>query len=122
METKFKPIEEIIIEDHNEVKLVWHKYINTPNQDEKFKWYRQFVYLIAKHTIAEEIVFYPLIRERLVDGNILADTDIAQTRRIKQMLVDLRDLKIFDLDCDNKFRACWNEIDEHMSKEEQEDY
>jgi hypothetical protein len=121
MVSNFKPIEDIILEDHTQLRLVWQKYLDALSQEDKMKWYRQLVYIIAKYSIAEEIVYYPLLRERLVNGNIMADTNLTQTRRIKKMLVDLRDFDITQPEFDNRLRACWLEIQEHMNIEEQED-
>jgi hypothetical protein len=121
MVSNFKPIEDILLEDHTETRLVWQRYLDAISQEDKSKWYRQLVYLLAKHFIASEIVLYPLIRERLVNGNIMADLNLTHTRRLKQMLIDLRDFEITNPEFDNRLRAFWLEMNEHMNKIEQED-
>jgi hypothetical protein len=120
-ENKYKPIDEILLEDHKEMRLVWQKYLDTSIQEDKMKWYRQLVYLVAKHSIAKEVVLIPLIREKISNGNILADNDLNQTRKIKQMFVDMKDINISQPNFDSRLRACWNELDQHMMKIEKED-
>jgi hypothetical protein len=121
MVSNFKPIEDIILEDHTQTRLVWQKYLDSISQQDKLKWYSQLVYLCAKNLIANEIVLFPLMREKLVNGNILADIDLTQTRRLKQMLVDLRDFDITNPEFDNRLKAFWLILSEYMNKIKQED-
>jgi hypothetical protein len=110
-QNNYKPIEEIILEDHKEIRMAWQKYTDSVNKEDKMKWYSQFIYLVAKHFIAKEIVFLPLLRDKLVNGDVMADTDLAQTRRIKQLLYDLKDCKIDKPEFDTKLKACWTELE-----------
>jgi hypothetical protein len=117
-----KPIEEIIIEDHNETRQVFKKYCEEFAKEEKLKWYRQMVYLLAKHSIAEEIVLYPLVREHVHNGNILADQDIEQHRRIKEQLVNIQENVNWDSpEFDQRVKLLWQTVIDHMDKEENED-
>jgi hemerythrin superfamily protein len=122
MISDYKTIEELIIQDHNETRAVFKKYNDEFNRDEKFKWYRQMVYLIAKHSIAEEIVLYPLIREKLHNGDIMADLDIEQHRRVKEQIANLQDNVNWDSpEFDLRVKALWSDVIKHMDKEENED-
>jgi hypothetical protein len=122
MQSDYKPIEEIIIQDHNETREVYKKYCTELVKDEKKKWYRQLIYLIAKHSIAEEVVLYPLVREKVHNGDIMADLDIEQTRRIKEQLVNIQENVNWDSpEFDLRVKALWSDILKHMEKEETED-
>jgi hypothetical protein len=122
MQSDQRPIEEIIIQDHNETREVYKKYCDEFDRNEKLKWYRQLVYLIAKHSIAEEVVLYPLVRERVHNGNIMADLDIEQTRRIKEQLVNIQDNVNWESpEFDLRVKALWSDLQKHMDKEENED-
>lgn len=121
MYTEFKPIEDLILEDHKETRLVYQKYCDAINNDDKMKWYRQLVYLVAQHSIAEELVLYPMVRERIINGSQMADLDIQQTRRIKEAITDLQNYTIDNPQFNIRVKSLWNELEAHMSKEEKED-
>jgi hypothetical protein len=119
MISEYKPIEEIILNDHNETRAVFNKYNNSPDKDEKLKWYRELVYLIAKHAIAEEIILYPLLRDNVHNGEAMADQDLKQHRLVKEQIVYIQDkVKWDDPEFDVHVKAMWVDLCKHMNKEE----
>jgi hypothetical protein len=115
-----KPIEEMIIEDHTEVRNLLNKYNSTTDHSEKLKWYKQFLYEICRHAIAEELVLYPMMREHMVNGKLHADADLEDHRRVKEDLAKLQHIDIKSSNFDFLLMNTWNALLLHMSKEEDE--
>jgi hypothetical protein len=116
-----RPLEEIIREDHNEARALLNKYKESSNREEALKWYHQFVWLLTRHAIAEELIFYPLLREKVTNGQVLADIDIEQHRIIKEDLVRIQSLDVNSPEFEQNVRIMWEDLIKHMEKEESTD-
>ncbi len=116
-----RPIEELIIEDHNECKALLNKYRESSNREEALKWYHQFVWEVSRHAIAEELVLYPIIREKVTNGNVMADIAIDQHRQIKEDLVRIQSLNTDSNEFDTNIQIMWNDLIKHMETEESTD-
>lgn len=45
--------------DHRELETYYNKIKSAKSDDEKVRWQNQFVWELARHSIAEELVVYP---------------------------------------------------------------
>jgi hypothetical protein len=114
-------IEELIFNDHNDVRSFFEQYKNASNKEEAIKWYNQIAHNVAVHSIAEEIVFYPLIRDKLPNGNSLVDNNLEEHRNLKESLVQLEKLDGKSEEFDIKFRAFFGDLWNHMEREEKDE-
>lgn len=62
-----KPLELLIMEDHNEIRQLYKHFQNAATKDDATKWYNQLVWEIARHSVAEEVVLYPIFEDKLGD-------------------------------------------------------
>jgi hypothetical protein len=115
-----KTIEDYIIEDHMEARSLLNKYNSSIDHTEKLKWYKQFLWEICRHSIAEELILYPMMRDRLENGKIFADSDLEDHRKMKEDLAKLQHISPESSEFDIMVKQVWNELLLHMAKEEEE--
>ena len=80
------PIENLILQDHTLIKTVYEKFKSCTSKEEAEKWRNELVYEIARHSIAEEIVLYPLMRKKLPEGESLFQDSIKEHHEVKENL------------------------------------
>ena len=82
-------IAELVV-DHREVEELFQKLERggqTP--EERQETVEQVVAELVKHSVAEEAWLYPAMRDRLDDGNALADCETSEHLEVERMLVEL---------------------------------
>jgi hemerythrin superfamily protein len=113
-----KPIEDVLIVDHNEVKFLYDKYKICINTDDAKKYFNQIAWEVARHAVAEEIVLYPVIRERVLDGNVIVEDALNDDRLTKQLFLELESMDHKTFDFESKFKLLMVELLNHIEKEE----
>ena len=100
---------EVLSEDHAEVKYMLTVLEETPGQsagaaaevlDARKQLAEQLVIESSRHEAAEEQYFWPTVRERLDDGDQLADKAIGQESQAKQVLAKIDKLEASDPEFD----------------------
>jgi len=117
--TKFFPNMSIITnitKDHEEFKTYFREYLkqrSLGNLEEANKWYNQFAWEVARHTVAEEIVLLPYMEKHL-----LADVseNLRENLAVKELLSKLEALKVFNPEFDIVARDLMKHLEEHSSK------
>ena len=61
-------VSDCIQHDHQELQEYYTNIKNAQRDDDKIKWQNQFVWELARHPIAEEIVVYPAFEKHIPDG------------------------------------------------------
>lgn len=74
------------------------------------------VRLVTQHSMAEEVVLYPLARSVL--GPSATDIDLEFHRALRNDLSALSWCGALDPSLDDKLARCWSNLDEHMREEE----
>jgi hemerythrin superfamily protein len=64
-----------IKDDHRELEEAYNKIISAKTSDEKTRWQNQFTWELARHSIGEELIVYPLMEKNLPNGKAMADKD-----------------------------------------------
>ena len=118
MKSSSRPIEDCLILDHNEIRSYYDYYNAAIEYKDKQKYFNQIGWEIARHSVAEEIVVYPVIRERVPDGNILADDSLEDDRKAKKTLSELNSLDPNSVDFAERFSIFMLDIFSHIDKEE----
>ncbi|KAJ3278504.1 hypothetical protein HK104_002282 [Borealophlyctis nickersoniae] len=117
--TNGKSVIDEIIEDHKEIKSYYEQYLaNAGKPDEQQKWANQLMWEVARHSVGEEIVVYPLMEKVLPDGKALADKDRAQHLVVKKDLYELEKLKAGQPEFDTLLAKVMRELKEHIQEEE----
>jgi len=118
MKSNSRPIEDCLTSDHNDIRKYYDCYNTAVEYKDKQKFFNQIGWEIARHSVAEEIVVYPVIRERVPDGNIIADDSIEDDRKAKKTLCELNSLDPNCVDFAERFKIFMTDIFYHLDKEE----
>jgi hemerythrin superfamily protein len=70
--------------DHQELFDYYNNIKNAQRDDDKIKWQNQFVWELARHSIAEEIVVYPAFEKHIPNGEGLkmAEKDRSEHQQV----------------------------------------
>eukprot|EP01027_Heterolobosea_sp_BB2_P010289 GEZU01015120.1.p1 GENE.GEZU01015120.1~~GEZU01015120.1.p1 ORF type:complete len:200 (-),score=43.23 GEZU01015120.1:105-704(-) len=113
---------EYLCADHAKILQLYDQFKSTTGADEtekKQRLFDEFRKVLSEHAIIEEEVLYPMIRNRLENGNKLADTSLDEHQEVKKALYSLERMDITDpafdplLDC-----MLIKSLHEHIEKEE----
>ncbi|WP_329595058.1 hemerythrin domain-containing protein [Streptomyces sp. NBC_01362] len=75
---------------------------------------------LVRHTVAEELHLYPVVRKHVPNGAALADKEIADHARAERMLKDLEDLGVDDPRFNDTVAKLKFEVASHVREEEHE--
>ncbi|WTV03634.1 hemerythrin domain-containing protein [Streptomyces sp. NBC_00046] len=75
---------------------------------------------LVRHTVAEELHLYPVVRAHVAHGAALADKELADHARVERMLKDLEDLSVEDPQFNDTIAKLKFEVAFHMRDEEHE--
>ena len=77
-------ISDVIKKDHREIESYYERIIRSSDMDEQRRFQNMFTWELARHSIGEEIVVYPVF-EKLISGGIdMADKDRKQHLKVCQ--------------------------------------
>ena len=115
-------ISSAIIEDHRELESYYQKYCsNKGNANEQQKWLNQFTWELARHSIGEELVVYPLFEDKLgAEGKSIADQDRKEHQKAKDILYELQNMNAGEAKTDAKFAELMKDLREHIKHEEEQ--
>ncbi|KAJ2998053.1 hypothetical protein NUW58_g441 [Xylaria curta] len=120
-------VSEAIREDHKQLKDYYNHVVNSKDLDEQERYGNAFVWELARHSIAEEIVVYPAFERDIQDGRSIADQDRAQHQNIsiqtdiKEQLYRFQKLKPKDEAYLPVLKELFGDLEQHIKKEEQHD-
>jgi hemerythrin superfamily protein len=111
-------IDDYIIQDHNEIKALMSKYIATQDRNEAMRWYNQFVWSLARHSHAEELILYPLWKKDLANGEFIVEDSISDHQKVKKLLIDIQKLDPISEEFSKKAEEMWKDLKKHLDEEE----
>ena len=68
-------ISDVIKHDHRELEEYKDNILNASDDDTKVRWQNQFTWELARHSIGEELVVYPVLEKAVTNGKAMADHD-----------------------------------------------
>ncbi|KAI0486175.1 hypothetical protein F4859DRAFT_511176 [Xylaria cf. heliscus] len=115
-------VSEAIREDHRQLKDYYNRAVNSTDPDEQERYGNAFIWELARHSIAEEIVVYPAFeREIQDDGPSIADKDRAQHQGLKEQLYRFQNLKPKDEAYVPTLKRLFEDLQNHIKEEEEND-
>lgn len=114
---------EQIIHDHKEMRAFCDK-IESLKADKKEAtiWLHQLVWEVARHSVAEELILYPLMEKELgATGKTLADSSREDHQRTKDDLQFLEGKTLANPEAEARYLKMAEELLVHLKKEEDED-
>jgi hemerythrin superfamily protein len=105
------PIDELIIQDHKDIMSFMEEFEKTKVEADAMKWLRQFIWELARHSIAEEIILYPMYKDRIPKGSEYWNKSLEDHRKVKTLLSEIEGTT--DL---SKIRSRMKEVKDSLSK------
>lgn len=68
-------ISDAIKKDHQDIKSYYDKIVNSSDRDEQTRFQNLFTWELARHSIGEELIVYPVFEKLLSDGVAMANKD-----------------------------------------------
>jgi hypothetical protein len=116
-----KRISKAIIDDHKDIGLCYQSYNSAVDTVDKTKWANELIWELARHSVAEEIVFYPAIEKQVPNGKEMAETARKEHQVIQEDLFKLDKLKAGHADFDTLLKKVMEELGTHVKQEEEVD-
>ncbi|KAI0846322.1 HHE domain protein [Daldinia vernicosa] len=115
------PVLNILKHDHHELGAYYPHIVGDKSADERTRYRNLFVWELARHSVAEEIVIYPAIERHVNNGRDIASKDRDQHQSIKDQLYRLQNLKAEDPDFEPTIRSLFSNLQQHVKEEEEHD-
>src|SRR3990167_1194937 len=112
---------EQIKQDHKQIRLLfseYKKFRDSKDLNEARKWYHQWGWEVARHSVAEEVVIYPEMKKKL-DAKKVEEL-YSEQQETKEQLSRLESLAIETNEFDKIMEKINKALNEHMQKEEEE--
>ncbi|KZL79361.1 hhe domain protein [Colletotrichum incanum] len=114
-------LSDAIKEDHRELEA-YHKHIVTSTDvDEQARFQNLFIWELARHSISEELVVYPVLEKEILDGKAIADRDRADHQTVKEKLYKFQNLASQDPEFLPTLESLMKDLRRHIKEEEGED-
>ncbi|KAK4153785.1 hemerythrin HHE cation binding domain-containing protein [Chaetomidium leptoderma] len=107
--------------DHQELEEYYNNIKKAQRDDDKIRWQNQFVWELARHSIAEEIVVYPALEKHVPDGMKLAEKDRSEHQQVKEKLYEFQSMKPTDPTFLPAIDSIWESLSQHIKEEERDD-
>ncbi|KAJ6187019.1 hypothetical protein N7519_001927 [Penicillium mononematosum] len=110
-----------IKKDHREIESYYGKIITSKDPDEQTRFQNMFIWALARHSIGEELVLYPLFEKTLSDGVQMANKDRDQHMQVKKQLKAFQNMTPSDTQFVPTIRELMEHLSEHIKEEESDD-
>lgn len=130
-----------IKDDHRELEDYYNKILTASTDKEKTQWQNQFTWELARHSIGEELVVYPVFEKSLPDGRAMADKDRKEhygvhnflnlnpptkqpcltNHQVKEKLKKFQNMKASNPEFEPTIKSLMAELSGHIKEEEAED-
>jgi len=121
-----RPIDELIVADHNSLRELYARYEKSPSEMDKLAILNEYIRETALHSVAEEMILYPKL-ESLTDAHIDVDHLRAEHQKVKEGLYRVDQLMSAkgegsrSADVKGVVGEVMRELQAHMKTEEQSD-
>lgn len=112
-----------LVADHRKVKALFKEFASLKEEDgdseEKQRLVRQICLALKVHATLEEEIFYPAVRERIDDEDLM-DEAVVEHASAKDLIAQLESMDSEDDLYDAKVTVLGEQIDHHVEEEEGE--
>ena len=92
LRSRNQPIDELVLMDHLDLKSFLQKFEQSNTLAEATQWLHQFIWEICRHSIAEEIILYPMLK-KVPEGKQKWNESLDEHRKIKEILSHVEKIK-----------------------------
>lgn len=114
-------ISDRIKHDHAELEQCYNTIMTAEDPSTQTRFQNLFVWELARHSIAEELVVYPAFEKYIPDGKLMADKDRAEHQEVKNLLYDFQSMSPKDAKFIPTLQSLWSTLSKHIKEEERHD-
>lgn len=114
-------ISSVIHQDHRQIEKYYNKIVSSKDHDVQRRYQNAFVWELARHAIAEELVVYPSLETGVNDGKVMADKDRAEHQVTKEQLYKFQNMTPEDRDFIPTLESLMQDLRMHIKEEEEHD-
>ncbi|ORX34470.1 hemerythrin HHE cation binding domain protein [Kockovaella imperatae] len=114
-------ISAVITHDHREIEDYYKQILTAEDEDAKTRYQNQFTWELARHSLGEELVIYPLMEKVVPGGQAMAQKDRAEHQKVKEQLNLFQGMKASNPEFEPTLRALMSNLSEHIKEEEHDD-
>jgi hemerythrin superfamily protein len=107
-----------LTKDHDEVRAIFAKLRQDPAPQQREELVREMTVELVKHSVAEEVHLYPLIREVFPEGDQLADHEIEEHAEVEKALKSLEKMDPSDSQYMTTVHSVIDDVTHHAQEEE----
>lgn len=107
-----------LTKDHDEVRAIFAKLRQDPAPQQREELVREMTVELVKHSVAEEVHLYPLIREVFPEGDQLADHEIEEHAEVEKALKSLEKMDPSDAQYMSTVHTVIDDVTHHAQEEE----
>ncbi|KAI5899256.1 uncharacterized protein SCHCODRAFT_02604620 [Schizophyllum commune H4-8] len=121
--TSNQKISDAIKEDHRDIFAYHEAYKKSVGDfDAQQRWSRQLIWEVARHSIGEELVVYPLFEKYMgTRGTQLADENRKEHNEVKEKLYELEKLDPGSTEFDTLLESTMSALHKHIDTEERDE-
>jgi len=75
-------VSEPIKKDHRELEDYYNRIVNSTDPEEQTRYQNLFTWELARHSIGEELIVYPVIEKSLPDGPEMVNKDRSEHQKV----------------------------------------
>ncbi|MFF3906103.1 hemerythrin domain-containing protein [Streptomyces sp. NPDC001848] len=111
---------EVLTADHRRIQRLFDRIRSSaPGSDERKTLVEQVGMSLVRHAVAEREHLYPAVRRFVVDGDAWADRELAEHRRIEELLSSLEAQEADSVEFGHLLLSVISRVTEHVVQEEQ---
>ncbi|KAJ5322320.1 hypothetical protein N7452_010609 [Penicillium brevicompactum] len=114
-------ISDAIKKDHQDIKSYYDKIVNSSDRDEQKRFQNLFTWELARHSIGEELIVYPVFEKMLSDGVAMANKDRKEHLKVKEQLKAFQNLRPSETQFIPTIKELMENLSEHIEEEETDD-
>ncbi|KAL3464553.1 hypothetical protein BJX64DRAFT_298364 [Aspergillus heterothallicus] len=114
-------VSETIKQDHRALEACYNRIIGSTNRDEQIRFQNLFVWELARHAVAEELVVYPAFEKHIQGGAAMAQKDRDEHQKVKEQLKTFQQLDPAHPDFLPSLDTLMENLSEHIKEEEADD-
>ncbi|KAI0014801.1 HHE domain protein [Xylariomycetidae sp. FL0641] len=103
--------------NHNELANYYPHVVNAKGHDEQTRFQNQFVWALARESVAKQMIVYPAMKEVLEDGADLSGKYHGQLHKITEKLSRMQSKPVTDEDFLPLFENLWAATKKHFEDE-----
>lgn len=109
-----------LIHDHREVEQMFAEYDATTDREQRRTVVDRVIVELVKHSEAEEVAVYPLMRKAIDDGEQVIEREITQHSEAEKVMKQLDGMDANDPQFDVLVHQLMADVREHIAEEEGE--